>query len=170
MRASFTNDSQKQRRFQLNNDHLEYAGFWSRMGAFLIDAILLAIIIYPLLIAIYGWEIFASTSMVNGPADFLISWVFPFIATILFWLHQRATPGKMAISAQVVDAQSGDTITFGQALLRYLGYFLSMIPLGLGLLWVAFDSRKQGWHDKIAGTVVVKKVKTGPEPVQFNRR
>jgi len=50
---------------------------------------------------------------------------------------------------------------------RYFGYFLASIPLGLGLLWVAFDKRKQGWHDKLAGTVVIRE--TRPEPVRFNR-
>ena len=107
--------------------------------------------------------------MAEGKIDFLVSWVFPTVATILFWLRKRATPGKMAISAQVVDAATGDTITLGQALLRYVGYCVSIIPFGLGIIWVAFDSRKQGWHDKIAGTVVVKKTNTGPEPVRFDK-
>lgn len=48
---------------------------------------------------------------------------------------------------------------------RYLAYYMSMRPLGLGLIWVVFDKRKQGWHDKLAGTVVVKQANTGPEPV-----
>ncbi len=39
---------------------------------------------------------------------------------------------------------------------RYLGYFASTIPLCLGFLWIAFDKRKQGWHDKLAGTVVIR--------------
>ena len=42
-------------------------------------------------------------------------------------------------------------------MIRYLGYYVSAIPFGLGLLWVAFDPRKQGWHDKMAGTVVVRR-------------
>jgi uncharacterized RDD family membrane protein YckC len=51
---------------------------------------------------------------------------------------------------------------------RYFAYFLSTIPLGLGLIWVAFDKRKQGWHDKLAGTVVIKKANSSPEPVSFS--
>ena len=46
--------------------------------------------------------------------------------------------------------------TLRQLVIRYLGYYVSTIPLGLGLIWVAFDARKQGWHDKMAGTVVVR--------------
>ena len=63
----------------------------------------------------------------------------------------------MAISARVVDAKTGGRLTVGQSIGRYLGYFVSTIPFGLGLLWVAFDPKKQGWHDKLAGTVVVRK-------------
>lgn len=152
----------------MNTQPLEYAGFWTRTGAALIDGILLLLITAPLLISIYGWEYFETEDMVLGPADFLISWVLPAFATVLFWLYKRATPGKMAVAAQVVDAQTGATITVGQAMLRYLGYFIAMLPLGLGIFWVGFDRRKQGWHDKIAGTVVVKRTRTGPEPVHFN--
>lgn len=151
----------------METQQLEYAGFWSRTGAALIDGILLLLITMPILISIYGWEYLEAEDLVMGPADFLISWVLPALATVLFWLYKNATPGKMAIKAQVVDAQTGHSISVGQAMLRYLGYFLSILPLGLGIFWVAFDSRKQGWHDKIAGTVVVKRTNTGPEPVRF---
>lgn len=152
----------------MNTQQLEYAGFWTRSGAALIDGILILLITVPLLISIYGWEYLESEDLVLGPADFLISWVMPAFATVLFWLYKNATPGKMAVTAQVVDAQTGESISVGQAMLRYLGYFIAMLPLGLGIFWVAFDSRKQGWHDKIAGTVVVKRTRTGPEPVRFN--
>lgn len=154
----------------MNTQQLEYAGFWIRTGAALIDGILILLITTPLLISIYGWEYLESEKMVLGPADFLISWVLPAFATVLFWLYKRATPGKMAVTTQVVDAQTGATISVGQAVLRYLGYFISIIPLGVGIFWVAFDSRKQGWHDKMAGTVVVKLTNSGPEPVRFSDR
>jgi uncharacterized RDD family membrane protein YckC len=83
--------------------------------------------------------------------------VLPAVAIVLFWLFRQATPGKMAISAQVVDARTGGRLSLGQSVVRYLGYFVSTIPFGLGLLWVAFDPKKQAWHDKIAGTVVIRK-------------
>lgn len=152
----------------MNTQQLEYAGFWTRTGAALIDGILILLITVPLLISIYGWEYLETEDLVLGPADFLISWVMPAFVTVLFWLYKNATPGKMAVTAQVVDAQTGESISVGQAMLRYLGYFIAMLPLGLGIFWVAFDSRKQGWHDKFAGTVVVKRTRTGPEPVRFN--
>jgi uncharacterized RDD family membrane protein YckC len=54
-------------------------------------------------------------------------------------------------------------------LARYVGYIISTIPLCLGFLWVGFDSKKQGWHDKIAGTVVVRNRRHGVEPVRFDQ-
>ena len=136
----------------------QYAGFWLRVGAALIDTVLVVCITLPLLIAIYGRSYFDGSEgqLVAGFADFLISWVAPAVAVIAFWLYKQATPGKMVLSARVVDAKTGDTLTLKQSIGRYLSYFVSIIPLGLGLLWVAFDPRKQGWHDKLAGTVVIR--------------
>jgi uncharacterized RDD family membrane protein YckC len=107
-------------------------------------------------------------SFIQGPMDFLISWIFPAVAVILFWVAKQATPGKMAISAKIVDAQTGNAANQTQLIGRYLAYYLSAIPLGLGFIWVAFDERKQGWHDKLSGTVVVRKKNRGPKPVSFN--
>ena len=79
----------------------------------------------------------------------------PMIAAILFWKYRGATPGKMAIAAKIVDAKSGAAPSTGQCIVRYFAYLVSILPLGLGFLWIAIDRRKQGFHDKIAGTVVV---------------
>lgn len=153
----------------MKNDQLEYVGFWTRVGATLIDAFLLLLITVPILVSIYGWSYFDpdKTGILAGPADFLISWVLPAIAVVLFWLVKQATPGKLAVSARVVDAATGNPISVGQAIGRYIAYFVSMLPLGLGIFWVAFDSKKQGWHDKLAGTVVVRPKNSGPESVRF---
>ena len=150
---------------------VEYAGFWIRVGAALIDSLLILAIIVPLLAAIYGWGYFGDlTRSIAGPADFLISWVGPPVAIIAFWLYRQATPGKMVLSLRVVDAKTGNTLSVLQSIGRYLGYYVSIIPLFIGLIWVAFDSRKQGWHDKLAGTVVIRSKARGPEPVKFEPR
>ena len=62
----------------------------------------------------------------------------------------------MAISARIVDARTGNRPSNGQLVGRYLAYYLSMLPLFAGFFWVAFDPRKQGWHDKLANTLVVR--------------
>ena len=154
---------------------LEYAGFWIRVVASLIDTVAIVCVTLPVLLAIYGRGYFeaATAGGAAGAADVLISWVAPAVAVIGFWVWRQATPGKSAVSARVVDARTGGPIGLRQACQRYLGYFVSMIPLGLGLLWIAFDARKQGWHDKLAGTVVVRPRRAGlvrgPAPVRFDR-
>jgi len=136
---------------------LEYVGFWPRVGASLIDTILLGIIVWPLLTAFYGESYWSSEEFIKGPMDLLLGWVFPAVAVITLWAVKQATPGKMAISARIVDANTGSAPSTGQCIGRYFAYFISSIPLGLGFIWVAFDGRKQGWHDKLAGTVVVRR-------------
>ena len=85
----------------MNTSELEYAGFWARTGATLIDTVLIMVITFPALISIYGWAYFdgEQTGLVAGPADFLISWVLPAIAVIAFWIIKQATPGKMGLYA-----------------------------------------------------------------------
>ncbi|WP_066960998.1 RDD family protein [Microbulbifer sp. Q7] len=134
---------------------LEYTGFWPRVGASIIDTLMFMVITLPLLLVIYGWAYIESDALFLGTADVLINWVFPCIAIIAFWVYKQATPGKMLLEAKIVDATTGDKPSLKQYIIRYLGYFISTIPLGLGLLWVAWDERKQGWHDKMARTVVV---------------
>ncbi|MBD7978262.1 RDD family protein [Serpens gallinarum] len=153
----------------MESDEYEYSGFWVRAGATIIDTILLLLITTPIIVTVYGWSYFTDESygIIAGPADFLISWVLPAIAVIAFWMLKQATPGKMAISSKIVDATTGNPASTAQLIGRYFAYFVSAIPLCLGIIWVAFDKRKQGWHDKLAGTVVIKKTKTGPEPVKF---
>ncbi len=145
---------------------LEYVGFWARVVAIFIDAVLLMVIEFPLLLAFYGSAYFTVDSGVQGPVDFMLDFVFPTVATILFWFWKQATPGKMAFSAKIVDAETGKEPSIGQYIGRYFAYIISAIPFCLGFIWVAFDSKKQGWHDKLAGTVVVRpKIKT--EEVKF---
>ena len=156
-------------RTEMEDEKIEYAGFWARTGATLIDTVLVALISWPVLVAIYGWEYFDAevTGFIAGPADFLVTWVLPSFAIVIFWIVKQATPGKMAVSARIVDAVTGKPASAAQLVGRYLAYLVSTIPLCLGFIWVAFDKRKQGWHDKLAGTVVVRRVNRGPEPVQF---
>lgn len=146
---------------------LEYAGFWLRVGAALIDSLLVVVIIVPLMWWAYGERYFLGGGLLLGPADFLIRYILPAVLVIAFWLYKLATPGKMAISATIVDARTGRRPSTGQLIGRYFGYIVSTLPLGLGLIWVAFDSRKQGWHDKLARTVVVRRRSGGGVPVVF---
>ena len=146
-------------------NELEYAGFWIRTGAAIIDSIIVLLIIVPLLTFIYGTEYWLNGALYSGAWDVLLNYVLPIIAVILFWVYKSATPGKMALKLTIVDAKTGGKPSTGQFIGRYFAYYVSIIPLFLGILWIAFDKRKQGWHDKLAGTVVIKSNMS--EPVKF---
>lgn len=156
----------------MQDNELEYAGFWVRTGASIIDSVLILLVTFPLLISVYGWAYFENTqtSLFAGPADFFITWVAPAIAVVIFWIYRQATPGKMLLSLKIVDAETGNPTSTGQLIVRYLGYYVSIIPLLLGIFWVAFDKRKQGWHDKLAGTVVIRNLNERVEKVNFRNR
>lgn len=134
-----------------------FAGFWVRVLASLIDTVVFGAAIVPIVLAVYGPAYFDSTAIVAGPLDVLLTWVLPAVAVVLFWTFRESTPGKMALGLRVVDAATGGHPTTAQYVGRYFGYYLSAIPFGLGFVWVALDPRKQGWHDKLAGTVVVRR-------------
>lgn len=151
-----------------DTQNIQYAGFWRRFLATLIDSLIIMVIIVPILLSIYDDAYLYSDAVIQGPADFFIGYLLPAIAVILFWVYKSATPGKMVISAKICDARSGGRPSTGQCIGRYLAYIISTLPLCLGFIWVAFDKRKQGWHDKIAGTVVVCR-SIDPEPVRFEQ-
>ena len=160
-------------------ENLIYAGFWVRAWASVVDSILAVIIIGPILLAVYGTEYFEDllravadalrgepTTVTSGVLDALM--VMVAVAIVLLWIYRSATPGKSLVSARIVDARTGGPPTKRQCIVRYLGYLVSLLGLGLGFLWIAFDSRKQGWHDKIAGTLVVRPRKNGGKLARFS--
>jgi uncharacterized RDD family membrane protein YckC len=79
--------------------------------------------------------------------------------TLPFWFRYSATPGKLFLRLEIQDAQTGARMTRKQAIKRFLSYAVSFIPLTFGFLWVLFNKKRQGFHDKIAGTVVIIKPK-----------
>jgi uncharacterized RDD family membrane protein YckC len=146
----------------LNN---RYGGFWRRVFAFLIDQVILyGIYLVFFLIGLMSYTFghlahggpFPPTM---GAWFMILYWSAVVIVTALYFTCFVAvagqTPGKMALGLKVVPAEDG-IMTFGMALLRWVGYMVSGFFFYLGFAWIAFDSRKQGWHDKIAGTVVVR--------------
>jgi len=146
-----------------------YVGFWARFLAMFIDNIWVTIVLVLVLLAVFGQDFMAMATMspdasaemagaaMQGAAGSLIvQLMLPAILIVGFWVWKSTTPGKMVVSAKIVDAKTLGEPSTGQLIVRYIGYFISAFVFGLGFLWVAFDKRKQGWHDKIAGTLVVK--------------
>ena len=134
-----------------------YSSFWSRVGASIIDSIILVAPTQPILLLVYGKEYWSSDAIIHGPIDFVLTWILPAIYYITLWHLFQATLGKKALKQKVVDAETLQPASLGQLIGRYLGYIPSVLCLGLGLIWVAFDKKKQGWHDKLAGTLVIEK-------------
>jgi len=160
-----------------------YVGFWKRVLAFLIDTLIFVVVLFPLMIALYGGGYFGRLgaefavllssagdpnadlakvlgvlsrpdSAIAALTDVRVQ-IGLLIAIILFWRFRGATPGKMFLKAKIVNARDLGRPSTGQLTGRFFAYLISFIPACLGFLWIAFDKRKQGWHDKLAGTVVI---------------
>ncbi len=113
------------------------ASFWERMGAGFLDLVLVTI-----LSALVPWALF-----------------WPLLALAYFsgmWAWKGTTVGGVVLKLQVVRQANGGTLTFVVALVRALAAAFSIVVLFLGFFWIAWDRDKQGWHDKIAGTLVVR--------------
>jgi uncharacterized RDD family membrane protein YckC len=131
----------------------DYAGFWSRAAALLIDWLIVIVIVVPIMVLGFGMH-----EVSLDPAEHswdLLAFVAIAVTVIGFWRICGATPGKIALGLKIVDAASGRRPSLGRLALRFAGYFLCAAPLYLGFLWAAVDRRKQGWHDKIARTIVI---------------
>ena len=147
-----------------------YGGFWRRLLAFLIDKVILYFVtlilflIGLLALGLKGNMTDRVLSSLGDPAHGIGVFALLYIAasllagmiyfTVFHGIAGR-TPGKMLLGLRVIQT-SGDPITTGIAFLRWVGYLISGPLFGLGFLWVAFDGRKQGWHDKIAATLVIR--------------
>ncbi len=124
---------------------MPHAGFWIRMAALLLDVVLIGFVlsllhpmrhVHLLVLAIYG---------------------------ALMWKLRGSTLGGIIFDLRVVRVD-GRPIDWETAIVRALGCFLSLAVVGLGFFWIAFDESRQAWHDKIAGTVVVRVPKGAPLP------
>lgn len=119
------------------------ASFGRRLVAYIIDSILIGII--------YG-----IAYAISEPLGVVVSIVAGLVYFSYFDGSENGqTVGKMALGIRVIDFRSGGPIGFGRGFIRWLGRIVSSIPCFLGYLWAIWDKEKQGWHDKIATTVVV---------------
>ncbi len=141
---------------------VRYAGFWRRLGADLVDnLILFPALSLPLPVLAQPHVRFGSLvgqlaqTLAAHAGQQLLILLFGVAYSVFFWMRYLGTPGKLLFRCKVVDAQTHAALTFSQSLLRNLGYIVSALPCMLGFLWIAWDPRKQGFHDKIAGSVVL---------------
>ena len=145
---------------------MNYAGFFTRFFAILIDQIAMGFLAFLVSFLFGGCAILSLTSvsefwsiLTGGIA--LITWVvlaiFQFLYFGYFWSKDGQSVGMKLFKIQVVRQTEGETLSFWRAALRgTLGYYISGLVFGLGFIWAAFDSEKETWHDKLFDTWVVK--------------
>jgi uncharacterized RDD family membrane protein YckC len=163
-----------------------YAGFWIRLLAYIIDTIPLLVVGFLLFAPAFAsmadsfrdiplpprgtsvnseayraYQALVMQRMTDVMAPLYPLYGLWQLITIVyfvgFWTWRGQTPGMMLLGLRVAREVDGSLPGLARSILRYVGYFISQLPLFLGFIWIAFDSRKQGWHDKIAGTVVVRR-------------
>jgi uncharacterized RDD family membrane protein YckC len=119
-----------------------FGGFWIRFVAYIIDIIIIGIV--------YGIAVSISTSLVA------VVYVAALAYFILCWGLLGQTIGMMPFGLRIVRNADGGKLTWGNVILRIIGWIVSSAVLDIGFIWAAFDSRKRGWHDMIGGTVVIR--------------
>ena len=124
------------------------AGFWIRFVALIVDGVILAIIG-----GILSNLIFQGEQVRSSGLSTLIGLVY----FVYFWsaAGKGQTLGMRIFNLKVVKTD-GSSLDYVGAFLRYVGLVISFAVVLIGVIWVAFDPNKQGWHDKIAGTYVLK--------------
>lgn len=129
-----------------------YVGFWRRVAAYLIDSVILfCVSLFLSILTGSGFSYSGAGGFTTGPS--LLIGVLYFL---YFWIKQNGqTIGNKVMKIRVIR-EDGHSIDITTGIIRYIGLIISFLPFGLGVLWVAWDNKKQGWHDKIAKTVVVK--------------
>jgi len=152
--------------------NVQYAGFWKRFVAYLIDYILLGVASMFIFVPFLGLVGLAGSGMqgASEPSEgFIAAMVGAYFVSILAimvagWLYfalmessnKRATLGKMALGLVVTDME-GNKISFGKATGRYFGKIISGIILYIGFFMAGFTERKQALHDMMAGCLVINK-------------
>lgn len=150
------------------------AGFWLRFAAFFIDHLILGAALAP--IYFIAFVIAAAASGAGDQQDpeaaqqaaagmLMIAYLFMAPAAMaitwayfgLFQKFKGGTPGKLALGLRVVNAQTGENLTFWHSVGRLMAYTLSAIPLYVGFMMIGFRGDKRGLHDLVAGTRVIKK-------------
>jgi len=146
-----------------DSDATRYAGFWIRVGANLLDLLLLAVLNQMLLLAAGGWDaldagpVLGSASVSIGFTTLVIGGILPPIVIISSWIALGASPGKLLLGLRIVDEPTRGRPTVWQCIGRYVMALISILCAGIGFLWIAIDRRHQGWHDKIVRTLVVRR-------------
>jgi uncharacterized RDD family membrane protein YckC len=138
---------------------VSYGSRFGRLIAYILDGLVMGVVLgIPYSIAM-GLLVGASGSSDSAALIGMVIMIVVLAAFLLwkpwFWSHGGQTPAYKLLGLRVVRAADGGPVGMGQGIGRMLGYFVSNIVFSLGFVWILFDSKRQGWHDKLAGTVVI---------------
>ena len=153
---------------------VRFAGHGARLGAYILDAILVGFVatalVILMMVVFFGsleWSIDANGDVIVGDTGAaagaiglfllgsLLITIFALLYFPFFWARGGATPGMKVAGIRVVNDRDGSRIGWGAALLRLVGYWVSAAVFYIGFVWILVDSRRRGWHDLIAGTCVI---------------
>ncbi len=138
--------------------HLNYAGFWIRLGAFLFDYVLIFILALALGFFLAFFNPFGIELL--NISDTTLGFAFIIIYHTFFLSIISSTPGKLVFGLRIIDEIKIEKLTFGKALIRSLSYIISSFFFAIGFLMIAFDrSKHKGLHDRIAKTLVIREKK-----------
>jgi len=143
-------------------DSARYAGLWIRVFANVLDVLALAALNAVVALSVDGWEtghLPGGVGSISGvhPGPVIFALVFPPVAIICCWIALGASPGKMMLGLRIVDEPTGGRLTPWQCVGRYMMGLLVVALAGVGYVYLVIDPRKQGWHDKIVRTLVVRR-------------
>lgn len=151
------------RQFARESYTVDYAGLWLRLAAMAIDGLILFFLLWlyngflPVLFG-RGWMGAAASDdagAIYWVSVLVISFLIVAVYFIGFWRWRGQTPGKLALRITVIRF-SGEPVSWGGAVMRFLGYIISAAVFFAGFFWIAYDGRRQGWHDKLAETYVIR--------------
>jgi uncharacterized RDD family membrane protein YckC len=146
---------------------VEFAPFGPRLIAYVIDAVIIGVVVTAVVLLAIAVG-FASGELVPGQVPSGRGWGALLVGIVVvaflglsyfpwFWTRGGATPGMKMFDLRVVRDDDGGPIGLGTAIVRMIGMWASSAVMYVGFIWVFVDKRRRGWHDLIAGTVVVKR-------------
>jgi uncharacterized RDD family membrane protein YckC len=158
---------------QVNNTKLNIVGLQGRMFATIIDLFLSMLILLP-----FAEASFSPPPEVQNIIDQLRSgvitqseaiilyfsiltsemapkFIISGVVVVLFWIYKSGTPGKIFLKMRIVDADTLTPPSKIKLIIRYFGYIVASIPLFIGFFSISWNKQHQGWHDKMANTIVI---------------
>jgi uncharacterized RDD family membrane protein YckC len=140
---------------------LRFAGHGARLVAYFLDAVVVSLLVLGVVIAL---GLLTAGLAISGAAPLAVVSGLLVVLSVFaislgyfpwFWVNGGATPGMRIFGLRVVRDRDGGPIGWGEAILRVIGLWIGGAVFYLGYIWILIDKRRRGWHDLIAGTVVV---------------